>query len=278
MRESGIQCDVDSLPELHVKEEPTTVYLTPTRGYNDDPNPLVTGDFVPQTREAYYNTVRPQQVIFRIAQLIVEDLISGATGPGADAAKAAKAKGLARHQIFPEVVKILQQYVERKVHFAPGVDVRELALERYANQVRERVRDGITAAVATQGPSPPAGHQPLSSRLSPPTASRIRRPGRSHALTKSHLNAAIVRSEDERKAIDVLEDLDVRRVLHAEQPQDRHDHPLPLRRCPASIRAGLRRPIARRQDAGDRDQGLAGLFMATMRTWSRRRALRREVG
>ena len=88
------------------------------------------------TREAYYNTVRPQQVIFRIAQLIVEDLIAGASGPGADAAKAAKAKGLARHQIFPDVVKILQKYVSSgKVKFAPGVDVRELALERYANQV-----------------------------------------------------------------------------------------------------------------------------------------------
>ena len=197
---------MDSLPELHVKEEPTTVYLTPTRGYYDDPNPLVTGDFVPQTREAYYNTVRPQQVLFRIAQLIVEDLVSGATGPGADAAKAAKAKGLARHQIFPEVVKILQRYVERKVRFAPGVDVRELALERYANQVRERVRDGITAAVATKD------HPllPVTNRYEPyvttdgiedqttwPTAS----------LAKSHLNAAIVRSDDERKAIDVLEDL-----------------------------------------------------------------------
>ena len=31
VRESGIQCDVDELPELQVKEEPTTVYLTPTR-------------------------------------------------------------------------------------------------------------------------------------------------------------------------------------------------------------------------------------------------------
>jgi type III restriction enzyme len=206
VRESGIQCDVDSLPELQVKEEPTTVYLTPTRGYYDDPNPLVTGDFVPQTREAYYNTVRPQQVVFRIAQLIVEDLIAGATGPGADAAKAAKAKGLARHQIFPEVVKILQRYIERKIQFATGVDVRELALERYANQVRERVRDGITAAVATKD------HPllPVTNRYEPyvttdgiedqttwPIAS----------LEKSHLNAAIVRSDDERKAIDVLEDL-----------------------------------------------------------------------
>jgi type III restriction enzyme len=206
VRESGLQCDVNMLPELHVKEEPVTVYLTPTRGYNDDPNPLVTGDFVRQTREEYYNSVRPQQVVFRIAQLIVEDLVSGATGPGADAAQAAKARGLARHQIFPDVVRILQRYIERKVKFAPGVDVRELALDRYASQVRERVRDGITAAVATRE------HPllPVTNRYEPfvttdAVEDQTTRPVAS--LTRSHLNAAIVRSEDERKAIDAFEEL-----------------------------------------------------------------------
>jgi type III restriction enzyme len=207
VRESGILCDVDALPDIDVKEEPTTVFLTPTRGYNDDPSPLVTGDFVPQTREEYYNTVRPQQVIFRIAQLIVEDLISGATGPGADAAKTRKAKGLARHQIFPEVVRILQQYVQRKVHFAPGVDFRELALECYAQRVREIVREGITAAVASKNhPLLPVlnRYEPFVSTngVEDQTTRPIIR------LARSHLNAAIPRSDDERKAIDVLEELD----------------------------------------------------------------------
>jgi len=208
VRDSGIQCDVEALQDIDVKEEPTTVYLTPTRGYDDDPHPLATGDFVPQTREGYYNTVRPQQVIFRIAQLIVEDLISGATGPGADAARAAKARGLARHQVFPEVVRILQQYVKRKVHFAPGVDERELALETYANRVREFVREGITAAVSSKGhPLLPVlnRYEPYVSTdgVEDQTTRPIAR------LAKSHLNAAIVRSEDERKAIDVLEEIQV---------------------------------------------------------------------
>lgn len=34
-----------------VNEEPTAVYLTPTRGYFEDPDPLDAGDFVRQTRE-----------------------------------------------------------------------------------------------------------------------------------------------------------------------------------------------------------------------------------
>ncbi len=207
VRDSGIQCDVDKLQEIEVKEEPVTVYLTPTRGYYDDSNPLVTGDFVPQTREAYYNTVRPQQVIFRIAQLIVEDLVAGATGPGAEAAKAAKAKGLARHQIFPEVVKILQEYVKRKVRFAPGVDVRELALERYTQQVREMVREEIIVGVASKN----LPLLPVLNRYEPfvttgDVEDQTTRP--IVRLTKSHLNAAILWSDDERQAIDVLEELE----------------------------------------------------------------------
>ncbi|MFN7917876.1 MAG: DEAD/DEAH box helicase family protein [Vicinamibacterales bacterium] len=208
VRDSGLECDISTLPEIVVNAEPVTVYLTPTRGYNDDANPMMSGDYVEQNRDAYYQTVRPQQVLFRIAMLIVDDLLSGATGPGADAAKAARTKGLARHQIFPEVLRILEQYVASgKIKFAPGLDVRELALEKYARQVRERVRDCITAAVATR-------ENPLLPVLSRfkehiTTAGVDDHTTREVVeLTKSHLNAAIVRSEDEKLAIAVLEDMD----------------------------------------------------------------------
>jgi type III restriction enzyme len=211
IRSSGITCDVDALPELHVQDEPTAVYLTPTRGYHDDPNPLASGDYVKQDRTAYYESVRPQQVLFRIAQLIVEDLIEGARGPGAEAAKA-KVPGLARHQIFPEVVRILQQYVSqdrhpRKVHFAAGLDERELGMEKYARLVRESVRDEITAAVA----SADSPLLPIFNRYQPhvTTAGVDEHTARPVAdLVKSHLSGAIVRSEDERAAIAILEELD----------------------------------------------------------------------
>jgi type III restriction enzyme len=209
VRDSGIQCDVDKLDGMFVEDEPTKVWLTPTRGYQDEPAPLSASDVVEQTREEYYKTVRPQQVIFRIAQLIVEDLVGGASGPGA---QTAKARGLARHQIFPEIVRILQQYVQKKVQFAPGTDVRELALTKYADKVRERVREGITAAVASkQYPLLPVTNrfQPFvtTADVEDQTTRPIVR------LTKSHLNAAIVLSGADTKtgeveAIDILEDLD----------------------------------------------------------------------
>ena len=49
VRESGIQCDVNKLPPIDVKDEPTKVWLTPTRGYNDEPTPLTDTDLIEQT-------------------------------------------------------------------------------------------------------------------------------------------------------------------------------------------------------------------------------------
>ena len=205
IRSSGIECDVDKLAETHVNLEPITVYLTPTRGYHDEPDAISSGDFVEQNRNAYYATVRPQQIVFRIAQMIIEDLVQGAAGPGADGAK--KAPVLARHQIFPDVVRILEQYVQRKVRYAPGVDVRELGLQKYAQQVRERVRDGITAAVATKD-NPLL---PVRSRYQPfvTTAEVEEHTTRPVVdLVKSHLSGAISRSKDEEAAISILEEMD----------------------------------------------------------------------
>ena len=100
----------------------------------------------------------------------------------------------------------------RRSRFAPGTDVRELALTKYADKVRERVREGITAAVASkQHPLLPVTNrfQPFvtTSDVEDQTTRPIVR------LTKSHLNAAIVLSGAETKAgeveaIDILEDLD----------------------------------------------------------------------
>lgn len=207
VRASGIACKVESLQPIHVKDEPTSVYLTPTRGYYDDPHPLTTGDFIVQTREEYYNNTRLQQVVFRIARLIVDDLVSGASGPEETAARNAKTRGLARHQLFPEVVAILQKYIATKVTFAPSVDPRELGLQLYSERVREFVREGILAGVA----SVEAPLLPVLSRYEPTVSTagvddQTTRP--TVRLTKSHLNAAIPLSADERTAIDVLEDLD----------------------------------------------------------------------
>ena len=56
-----------------------------------------------------------------------------------------KQKALARHQVFPSVLQIVQEYVKKKVKLAPGIDVREIGLEKNARLIRERVVTGIQA-------------------------------------------------------------------------------------------------------------------------------------
>ncbi|HOF42120.1 MAG TPA: S24 family peptidase, partial [Candidatus Hydrogenedentes bacterium] len=205
LRKGGIRCDVNKLEGLVVDKEPGEVWLAPTRGYQDDTDERWdVGDFVKQTRDEYYSSVRPQQVIFRLAQLVVEDLLQGAQ---ADEQERGRLKFLARHQLFPEILRLVQQFVSKKVEFKPGVDVRELGLERYAQLVRERLRDNILPAVAKGE----AKLLPVLNSFEPFTTTanvnyKTTRPVID--LVKSHLNRAVLHSDWERRAIAVMEDMD----------------------------------------------------------------------
>jgi type III restriction enzyme len=204
VRTSGIECDVSKLEPLFVDEEPTKVYLQVTRGYRDDADKHIESDFIEQNRDEYYRSVRFQQVLFRLTQMIVDDLIACAEGKGADALRASL---LARHQIFPEILQIVQRYVQTKVRFKEGVDKRELGLRKYAQLLRERVRDGILPAASSESsPLLPVvnSYRPYVSTID--VSERTSRPVVS--LAKSHLNLAAVHSTWEPDAIDVLEDLD----------------------------------------------------------------------
>jgi type III restriction enzyme len=205
LREGGIQCDVSKLEGLVVKEEPDAVYLAPTRGYLDDGAiRLDVGDFRKVTREEYYKSIRLQQLVFRLAQLILDDLIQGAQ---ADDKNRGRIKMLARHQLFPEIVQIVQKYIETKVSLRPGVDVRELGLERYAKLLRDRIRDGILpAAAGGSGKLLPVlnSFEPFTTtaNVGYPTTRPV------VDLVKSHLNCAVFRSDWERQAIEIMEDMD----------------------------------------------------------------------
>jgi hypothetical protein len=196
---------VDKLEGFIDEHDPTAVYLAPTRGYYDvarGPNPI---EYIRQDRKEFYKTVRFQQVLFALAQSVVEDLVAGAQGDGGGSAKRGV---LARHLIFPEVLRVVTQYVERKVKFAKGVDHKELALQKYVELLRKRVRDGILPVAAREdAPLLPVvnSYQPTVSTadVNYRTARRV------VTLTKSHLNLAPLYSDWEQQAIDVMEDLDV---------------------------------------------------------------------
>lgn len=203
VRGSGITCDVSQLQGFEVCHEPTAVYVVPQRGYMDDPSSLADYEhLVRQDRAAFYKSVRFQQVLFRLTQDIVEDLVQNATGANAE-----KLRGtlLARHQIFPEVLRIVTQYVEKKVKFEPGVDRRELALEKYARLLTQRIRDGIVANAATED----APLLPIVNSFSPTVSTADVSDYTSRPvvpLLRSHLNFAPVLSSWEKNAIEILED------------------------------------------------------------------------
>ena len=206
IRGSGITCDVSKLEALTVEEEPTKVYLQPQKGYRDAAGTGGDeGDFVEQTREKFYASVRLQQIYFRITQDIVDDLVAHGEGAGVERLKGSL---LARHTLFPEVLRIVQQYVTTRVRLAPGVDLREIALRQYAILLRERIRDGIVAAVAPKD----APLLPITNSFQPDVSTVDVTDYTSRpvvALKKSHLNYAPLLSDWERQAIDVLEECDV---------------------------------------------------------------------
>lgn len=215
LRESGIQCDVDSLEELVVNEEPIEVLLAAVRGIQDEAAPVAPDDLLKHDRSVYYKSIRLQRVAFDIARLITEDLVQGAATQADSGAKGALHS---RHQIFPEILRIVQQYIQKKVKPAPGVDIRELALDRYKNLVRERVRAGILPAAAR--PEHPL--YPIVNSFKPhlTTAEVNYRTTRKVApLTRSHLNIAPLDSSWEGDAIDVLEDLP---IVECYSPNDRN--------------------------------------------------------
>jgi type III restriction enzyme len=205
LREGGIQCDVDSLEGLVVDKEPGEVWLAPTRGYQDDPMARGVGEtFVKQTRDEYYAAVRPQQIVFRLSQLILDDLLHGAQ---TESGEKGKIKYLARHQLFPEIMHIVQSYIEKKVVLKEGVDIREIGLQRYAQTLRERIRDNILPAATKDG----AKLLPVLNSFQPiTTTAYVNYPTvRSvEELVKSHLNRAMVQSDWERRAIKIMEKLD----------------------------------------------------------------------
>jgi type III restriction enzyme len=195
LRRRGIRCDVGSIPELVLNEYPTAVYLAVTKGYAEGALGQLPAEFITQNRQEFYRTVRLQQVLFGIARDIVAALEQG---------QGASKVPLARHELFPEIVRILERYVATRVRPGPGVDMREIAHEMHVKRIRSLLLSAIQPAAASEE----APLVPLLNRFRPWLSTRdvnerTARPVVS--LEKSHLNYAMVMSSDEQFAIKYLE-------------------------------------------------------------------------
>ena len=202
--ESGIDCDIDDMEGVFIDHEPVAVYLDVVRGYKDTAEVSEQGNLIKQNKAAFYEAVPFQQIVFEITRRIVDELQEGTSDEG-DKRAAFRLK--ARQFLFPQVLKVVQEFIDKKVTFGPGIDKRELGLEKYAMLVKERIRDGIRPK-AREGSAPIL---PVINRYKPVYKTddvdyTTLRP--IETVTKSHLNAVAWHSTWERDAAKIFDELD----------------------------------------------------------------------
>ena len=113
-------------------------------------------------RQEYYASHHPQTIAFEIARDVVRQLTEAADAGGAGgngkqkrpgAAETAEARRVARHALFPQVLRIVQAYVRDRVDLR-GCHPCEVGLQTYA----ERIAALLAAAIRpddAQGERPP---------------------------------------------------------------------------------------------------------------------------
>jgi type III restriction enzyme len=111
--------------------------------------PSLGGGFesVQQTRASYYESFHLQTIKFEIARQIVWRLQAGVD------AERGWARARSRHQLFPQVYRLLEVFVARKVRWN-GCHPSELGLETYVTRLVERLVERIE-------PDDGAGEPPL---------------------------------------------------------------------------------------------------------------------
>ncbi|MGB6836508.1 MAG: DEAD/DEAH box helicase family protein [Dehalococcoidia bacterium] len=138
-----VRCDVDALPLMYVdpEREPTEVIAKDAVGMRiGRPDRLGPGVEVIQDRNPFHRTRRLQASVFEIAARITDNL-----------------KSEARRHLFPQVLRIVWDYIERRVRFrdAPPEDV---ALRKYLDRIVETLSSAIE-------PDTEAGEAPLLPRV-----------------------------------------------------------------------------------------------------------------
>jgi type III restriction enzyme len=154
LRKNVVRANVDTIEKVVLAPDatPTAVFVKPQVGYQVG-NPSVAGGFstATQNRDAYYASTHLQTIKFEIARLIVGTLTQGIEGA------TPKLRLQGRHQLFPQVFRIVDEYITKKVDFR-GCHPCELGLETYVRRIVERL-------VAAIEPDTEGGEPPLMPRL-----------------------------------------------------------------------------------------------------------------
>ncbi|HEY6138111.1 MAG TPA: DEAD/DEAH box helicase family protein [Thermoanaerobaculia bacterium] len=131
LRRNRIRCDVARVEPLKLDPwtTPTAAFVRPQVGYQIGNISAQAGfGFTEVNRDEYYASVHPQEIRFVIAREIVRALTETADP------KKESLKTESRATLFPQVLKIVEQYVEERVDLN-GQHPAEIGLDVYARKI-----------------------------------------------------------------------------------------------------------------------------------------------
>ena len=133
-----VRCEIPKVEKLSIEplRDPTLVFVQPQVGVREGGVGSSSFELFRHSREKFYEQMHEQTVLFEIARQIVQRLTEGQEN------KEPKLRLQGRHQLFPQVLAIVEEYANTRVQWN-GCDRRELCLEIYARKVVERLSDAI---------------------------------------------------------------------------------------------------------------------------------------
>jgi type III restriction enzyme len=139
LRSNWIKADINNIPPLVLDpaKTPTAVFVKSQIGFLiGEATASDNFEFDEHDRTAYYESVHLQTINFEITRRVVMALTEG-IGNGTP-----KLRLQSRHQLFPQVLRLVEDYVSRKVNLR-GCHPSELILETYIEPMVERLVDAI---------------------------------------------------------------------------------------------------------------------------------------
>jgi type III restriction enzyme len=185
-----IKAELDSIPTLLLEpsKTPTAVFVKPQIGFQQEGRTIGGRfEFDEQDRSAYYESTHLQTIKFEIARQILSVLTEG-LGNGSP-----KLRWQSRHQLFPQVLKIVDGYVSQKVIWG-GCNPSELGLETYIRRIVKRLVDAIE--LTSQKSEPKV--MPVLNRYKPfgsTSAVNFKTTRRCYPTVRSHINMVAANEE-----------------------------------------------------------------------------------
>ena len=142
LRKNEIKADIEAMVGLRIEteENPIALYVKPAVGYQiGTPTTSGPGELVRQDRDEFYKTTHLQAIAFDIAHRIVHKLVGDRN---TDPDGKTKLRYISRHRLFPQVFRLVDAYVEKKVDFG-RCNPCELGHEKYVMRVVDRMMAAI---------------------------------------------------------------------------------------------------------------------------------------